>query len=94
MKVLHVAQYIYSDDYSEFQRSKTGLGIMVNDICRVSSQYNDTFLFTHAITNGHKESFNIVKHTWADFICGIRINNFLLSFRYREYDFCNKECQS
>lgn len=75
MKVLHVAQYIYDNKYEEFTKNKSGLGIMVRDICSSLSKYDEIFLLTHAITPGHKEGYTILKHTWPDVLRNLKLKN-------------------
>lgn len=81
MKVLHLAQYIYSDAYPEFQRSKTGLGIMVADICCALSKKDEVYLFTHAITRGHKDEYVILKHSWGDILANLHIKDVIRGAR-------------
>ncbi len=80
MKVLHIAQYIYNNKYPEFQKNKSGLGIMVHDICNAVSEYDQVYLLTHAITQGHKEKYTILRHKWSDVIKGLSIKNVFNGF--------------
>lgn len=81
MKVLHVAQYIYDKSYKEFTKSKSGLGIMVQDICASLADYDEVFLLTHRITPGHRNKYTILKHTWWDVIKNIKFKNVLKGFK-------------
>lgn len=82
MKVLTVSPYIYDASLSKFSKNKTGLGIMVKNILDSVSNYNDmsliTNVFNHQIDQGN---YKIVKHTWLDFIKGIRFKNIFFSIK-------------
>ena len=82
MKILTVSPYIYDSNISEFSKNKTGLGIMVKNILDSVSNYNDMSLVTNVINNQiDQKNYNILKHTWLDFLKGIRPKNILLGMK-------------
>lgn len=69
MKILDFAPYIYDKGHPEFEKNKTGFGIMVNDICKKVSEKCDVSLLTHAITNGYDTGcFKVLAHRKKDII--------------------------
>ena len=82
MKILHVSQYVYNKDYPELTKNKSGLGIMVDDICSSLSQFEDIYLFTHKITCGHQSDYTILSHRWIDVIKNFKFNNLFRGIKY------------
>lgn len=76
MKVLFLAPYIYEDSIAQFQRNKTGFGMMVNDIIKSVSKKSDVYLLTHIITEEKVfKDATILKHSWKDIFLS-------MSFKY------------
>lgn len=80
MKVLQFPAYVTIDGEKEFSRSTTGYGYMVMDIAAaVAHQGVDVDLITQSnITSGYKyKNVNILKRTYSDILCNIRIKHIL-----------------
>ena len=65
MKVLFVVPYIYNSSLKNFQKNKTGFGIIVNQMAKHIGDKCDLFIFTNVITPELRlYNATIVRHTW------------------------------
>lgn len=70
MKILFIVPYITTERHHEFQRNKTGFGLMVYDIAKSVGVSNDVELFAvNTIAPSlEMENFRTVKKCWSDLI--------------------------
>lgn len=83
MRILFLTGYIYESALPQFNRNKSGFGMMVNDIIRyVSNRKNETFLLTHVVTKDeYLDSAHILKHTWKDVFLNASLLNITKGIR-------------
>lgn len=81
MKVLVASPYFYDFTHTEFSRTSSGFGYMVKDILDSVSKYDDIYVFTHQLTNGYQEKFNVIKHNKFDILKGLRAKDFYLGLK-------------
>lgn len=83
MKILFLASSIYEKSLKQFCKNKTGFGIMVNDIIRNVSSFDETYLLTHVITNSEIcNGTKIIKHTWKDIFYSISPSYLIRGIKY------------
>ena len=65
MKVLFVVPYLYNPSLENFQKNKTGFGIIINQMAKHIGDKCDLYIFTNVITPELKlYNATIVRHTW------------------------------
>ena len=79
MKVLTMANYLYDSRYPEFQRNKTGYGMMVSEIFKGVSNQTDSSFISHVLTCGHNQ---ILKHTISDVIFSAKMADLNNAIKY------------
>lgn len=82
MKILVLAQYIYLKDASEFERNKTGYGLMVASIAKSLAELdgNEVYIDTYCFSKGR----NIATSGKQCAICKRSKFDFLLNIRFRD----------
>jgi len=78
MKVLVLSPYIYDEKLTEFTRNKTGFGMVIGDLLKYDSFYDDVSLLTRVIIRERKHNgYTIIRHSWFDIFSSLSLKYFL-----------------
>ena len=91
MKVLMLASYIFEPGCAEFEKNRTGFGMMVKDIIDFVGKKEEVIFSSRVITNGISfENYKILKHTFSDIFKSARPRDYIRAisaFFYGKYAF-------
>ncbi len=91
MKVLMLASYIFEPGCAEFEKNRTGFGMMVKDIIDFVGKKEEVIFSSRVITNGRSfENYKILKHTFSDIFKSARPRDYIRAisgFFYGKYAF-------
>lgn len=80
MKIFEIAPYLYREDTPEFERNKTGFGMMVHSIITAMGEKEEIVFSSMVITGGHSINdgrVRVLSHTWKDVLLSSRLNNYI-----------------
>ena len=69
MRIMIVTPYLYYENIVRFTKNKTGYGLLLNEISKYGSKFNDIYVLTRSI--GHElkiEQYKIISHTYKDIL--------------------------
>jgi glycosyltransferase involved in cell wall biosynthesis len=76
MKILICCSNLYEETLPEFHKNKNGFSLMVRDIARSLSEFDEVYILTHVITEDRSVGdVKFVSHQIKDIVSSIKIKN-------------------